>query len=394
LTFAAFITRVRANCVNSYCSTLSDCGSGCNFCCGNGVGYCSADPCSGGNSTPAPSFYEAQASIGHPSIEQTPFYEVQGSIDVDTLENSIFYFHGVLYLLENIGCGYAEHAGKWFPDFEGHSYARIRELKTGHVVSNISSSIGFAFISAFPDYKHDRVWLFGINFDRCHGTHKGNYVNSWWSSDLVVWDNAPAVQNYSTYNTEVSAVDLAPKGMESHAFVMILEPFGFLINNDPTGNLTAFGAGWLKPSTGTAAPKSAPSGGPSIRFSNGYYYIFTGGRNVELYRSQDLLNWAASPFNPLIKPSAADANVAPLAGFNQSFEEKGFGPMHDCPTCWDLNSNDGDVCCMTEELNESWLVWGASTQGGKPKPPVMHGSTNAVGHATMPLSQLLEKYFS
>jgi hypothetical protein len=175
---------------------------------------------------------------------------------------------------------------------------------------------------------------------------------------------------------------------------MILESFGYLVNNDPNGNLTAAGKGWVKPLTGTKPPH-APSGGPSIRYSEGYYYTITGGSTVDLFRSNDLTNWVASPHNPMIKPTTPDANIAPLAGFNRSYERKGFGPMHDCPSCWDHNSNDGDLCCLNtpEPLNESWLVWGASTQGRHPTPPVTHGSTNAVGRAPIALAELLAGSF-
>ena len=26
---------------------------------------------------------------------------------------------------------------------------------------------------------------------------------------------------------------------------------------------------------------------------------------------------------------------------------------------WDINSNDGDVCCMEPGSTESWFIWGA-----------------------------------
>lgn len=160
-----------------------------------------------------------------------------------------------------------------------------------------------------------------------------------------------------------------------------------MLNNAPDGNLTS---GWFKPDQ--VAPH-APSGGPSIRFANGHYYVITGGRTVELYRSPDLKNWTASPHNPMIHPTPADAKVAPYAGFPDSWQRKGFGPNMDNWQAWDWNSNDGDVCCMSPNSTTSWLVWGASTQGQHPRPPVQHGCTNAVGSAPMPLAELLGKYF-
>jgi hypothetical protein len=51
---------------------------------------------------------------------------------------------------------------------------------------------------------------------------------------------------------------------------------------------------------------------------------------------------------------------------------KGFDNMMKNFSAWDHYSNDGDVCCTDQEAavaaghgssNQSWLVWGASTQG-------------------------------
>lgn len=316
-------------------------------------------------------------------------YTVHGSIDVGTLENSLFLWKSTMYVLENLGCGYIDHAGLWFPAFKGHSYARVRQLDSGIVIANISSTIGFAFISAFPDYKYNRMWLFGVDVERCNGTYRGTKVQAWWSNNLLDWKTDVAIPDYKTYNVEVSAVPKSPVGLSPHRYVMILESFGFMLNNDPDGNLTRSGSWVLAKSK---APH-APSGGPSIRFSDGFYYILTGGHNVELYRSPDLQTWQPSQYNPLIEPTPADAKIAPYAGFAASADRKGFAPMEANWTLWDWNSNDGDVCCMSPEANMSWLVWGASTQGRHPKPPVKHGSTNAIGTSTMLLPDLLASYY-
>ena len=127
---------------------------------------------------------------GHPVPPPTPRpYESIGSIDIDTYENTIFWWAKKTFVLESkpqpplpptpthptpfrnaelrrscwsdIPCTYQDHAGQWFPAFKGHSYARIRDFMTGEVVANISSTIGFGFVNSFPDYDHNRLWLFG-----------------------------------------------------------------------------------------------------------------------------------------------------------------------------------------------------------------------------------------
>jgi hypothetical protein len=98
-----------------------------------------------------------------------PLYTKQGSIDVGTYENTIFYWNKTLYNLENIPCSYWDHAGIWDPSWGNHSYARVREFVSGTVISNITSSRAFGFVSAFPDYENGVVWLFGTPADRCGG---------------------------------------------------------------------------------------------------------------------------------------------------------------------------------------------------------------------------------
>ena len=93
-------------------------------------------------------------------------YVTKGAVEVNTFENSIFLYHGSLYLLENIPCSYAQHCGRWDPAFANHSYARIRRMDDGATVVNITSTIGYGFVSAFVDEDFDTVWLFGTQCDR------------------------------------------------------------------------------------------------------------------------------------------------------------------------------------------------------------------------------------
>ena len=72
--------------------------------------------------TRAPSTTAPTPATRAPTPSPPPYlYTVEGSIDVGTLENSVFQWKGKMYLLENFGCGYIDHAGKWFPQFKGHS---------------------------------------------------------------------------------------------------------------------------------------------------------------------------------------------------------------------------------------------------------------------------------
>lgn len=281
-----------------------------------------------------------------------------------------------------------DHAGRWFPAFANHSYARVRDLMTGVVVSNVTSTIAFGFLSAYPDFQQGQLWLFGVDDDRCVGQHKGTYVRAWWSSDLTTWDTAVAIPNIQTYNVEVARVDVVPAGLPHHTHVMILESFIFMAVDAPHGNLT--GSPWFRLQS---VDPPAPSGGPSIRFSDGYYYIITGGHTVELFRTSDFKSWENSVHNSFIKPTPDDATESPYCDFPDTAETKGFGPMKHHYRLWDWFSNDGDVCCIDPAVNGSWVVWGASTQGRTPTPPVKVGTSNAIGYSPLPLPKLLAKYF-
>eukprot|EP00039_Didymoeca_costata_P007837 m.104457 g.104457 ORF g.104457 m.104457 type:complete len:145 (-) comp13843_c0_seq2:18-452(-) len=69
----------------------------------------------------------------------------------------------------------------------------------------------------------------------------------------------------------------------------------------------------------------------------------------------------------------------------------------DNPHSWDENSNDADLCCIHENVSDTYIIWGASTQGRSPKPPLTgtDAGTNVVGMARgVPLQHFLPLYFN
>ena len=347
-------------------------------------------------------------------------------------------------MLENIGCKYLDHAGQWFPEFADHSYARVRDFTTGNVVANISSSIGFGFLNAFPDYDHGRLWLFGTPADRCHGNcgvcngsscpHRPSCtsIQSWWTSEHVPtsFETAVAIPAGTedlphTFNQGVSRVRVPGPGMPPHGYVMISEGERpskidrFFINNDPDGNLTAAGSGWSYPEQ---HPHPGPSGGVSMQWAPdsdpskpGWYYTVTGGGSVGFARSRDLKKWEGG-YRVAMSQQAdlqhrGEYQVAAYNGFAESATRKGFDAMA-APanwTKWGYANNDGDVCCADQDAAEKhghgrsphgWLVWGASTQG-RPcgiarADGVQTCQTNAVGRfnaSKMSLAEMMASFF-
>lgn len=391
-----------------------------------------------------------------PSPPPSPpqLYKRVGSIDVETFENTLFYWEGRILNVENIPCSYWEHAGVWAPEvFGNHSYARIRDFQTGEVLVNVTATIGFGFVTAFPDYDRGVLYLFGVPSDRCQGNGHAQDVWTWWTSDPALEDSsfrtAVAFQlNQTTYNVGVSRVAPLPRGpagtaggdsdslgeskahaawlemhtrvrrekgaqpLPPHNFVMMLECFHFAINAGT--NLTS---GWtLLPNT--TAPQGAPCGGPTMRYNpnDGYYYILTGGRYVYMYRTLDFVSWEESNPSPFIAPDEGDAEVAPFQNFPAAATTKGSPPnLHvGIPeayprrpfvpywqgsnwTSWVENSNDADICCLHANVSDAaYIIWGASTQGRPPSLPLTgtDAGTNAVGIAQgLPLWEMLTAYF-
>jgi len=339
-------------------------------------------------------------------------FTTKGAIEVDTNENSVFLWHGEVYVLENIPCYYTEHASRWDERFANASYSRIRREDDGSIVTNISATIGYGFVSAFVDEDFDTVWFFGSACNRCisnkdQGCVSERRVTAWVSSDVKLQRWSAPVDlggTVATYNVEVarvraSAAHQAANGLPPHSYVMILEEEQrYLVNAALDGNLRD---GWSA-IPGSKVPKV--NGGPSIRYSelDGYYYALLGGHTVDLFRTKDFKTWESSPNAPFLAPSAADAQISNLFGFTpQRAAARGFTPMAGAAnvTRWDLNSNDADVCCMTKDArfaNTSLVVWGAGTQGRPPKAPLTKANhcANVIAQAPMSLPQLLAAHFA
>ena len=332
-------------------------------------------------------------------------YTTRGAIDVDTNENTLFLWQGELYVLENIPCYYSEHASRWDARYANASYARIRRMDDGAIVTNITSSIGFGFLSAFVDEDLGAVWLFGSLCNRCVNGNQGcgegtRKVQAWSNrpnrSSLLVWDTAVAAGTFPTYNVEVtrvrsSATEQEATGLPPHRYAMILELSPrFALNNNADGDLTQ---GWF-PIPGAIDPPD--NGGPSIRWNplDSMYYAILGGTHVELIRTRDFKVWERSPNRPFIEPSPADGTIAPYAGFPELAQARGFVPMENTSR-WDWNSNDADVCCMNSKADVSYVVWGAGTQGRTPHPPLTKANhcANVIATANISLPQLLANHF-
>ena len=292
-------------------------------------------------------------------------YKVLGSVSTGVLEASIFVWHGTEMMLENVYCedskpGYPspDHFGKYDRRFANHSYARIRELKTGRFVANISETIGTSFVSPFVDTGTDTLWLAANNEDRCvHQCGVGVLVLS--SKDLNRFTSALAM-DIKTCNIDIVRVPSPPPSLPAHRYAMLVEDNTIYLNNQADGNLSH---GWFK--GGRIDYPGAPGGGPSINYVDGYYYTLTGGNKVYVSRSNDLKTWEGP--KEFCRPTADDAKVAPLVNFPAEASARGFGALGANWTEWDWFTGQGWAAAGVD--GGTWLMWDASTQGGKSRLP-------------------------
>ena len=100
---------------------------------------------------------------------------------------------------------YWGHAEQWLPEYTNHSYIRIRDLETGDVVSNISTSIGFGFGAAFVDYDHGQLWISATANDRAstaprpHGPPADHCNGSHWECNGVWVFNSSDLKTFTRY---------------------------------------------------------------------------------------------------------------------------------------------------------------------------------------------------
>ena len=310
------------------------------------------------------------------------------------------------------------HAESWNPEYKGHSYIRIRELATGRIVTNITSSIGFGFGAAFVDYEHGNLWISATANDRVgHSSPRpygpdhsfcGHWECGIWvfnSSDLVTWTRTKTDVDpkLGTPNTDIGRVyrgaHPVPPNLPPHRYVMATESGRpWIVNNNADGDLTH---GWI-----TLSDKQASGGShacPSVRYlpSDGYYYTVSDGHVIYLQRSKDLLHWETASVN-FVENSPGDVLTASsvMASAAENLRKSHANLSFPVREKWDHDANDADFCCESwggaspskGAPNGSFVIWGADGQGGSGFHAGPEGFA-AIGTSNLTLAQLLQSYF-
>lgn len=357
--------------------------------------------------------------------------------------------NGSMYIMESV----ATHpCNKLFPvagagNSGACSYFRIRELRTGRIVSNVSHAIDHDFCSAVADHARDTLWVFCAAFGRrnklhpgpCSKGYDGCYVGAWktkLSGDLDSWSpTAKALTLFPGMGMANNDVTLAtgrlPGVAEPHQAVMIIEADRgnwsrghtypeFAINTGSDGDL---GKNW-KLLNGSQYRIAASSGhrltdgegtgdAPTLRFDaeEGYYYSLGGGwitNGPARSKTLQVGSWEVSPLMPIAIPAARAANhsLPPIdqqAGVNKELysniwrnQEPSVLAKIDLfvknMTAWNWGVTDPDVCC-SDGKSPSYMLHTLSQQGGKLPPGTTTWNMAALGTVNASLFEWLRGYF-
>jgi alpha-L-fucosidase len=221
-----------------------------------------------------------------------------GTIECDLVEATPVVFKRQLYRFEYVRARY------YRKNKLGRPYFRFIHVATGRPTPPFA--IGYELGSAYAEA--DTMYAYGV---KGWGT---DTVYVFWSKDLQHWSSAVALKlpGWAIYNTSVC------KG--KGRYVMAFEvgkpaevagrPFTnrFAVSDDLVH--------WQLLPEPHVFTKERYSACPSIRYLDGYFYMFyleaRPGPTYEthLVRSTDLVHWESSPLNPVLRHGPEDRRVA------------------------------------------------------------------------------------
>jgi hypothetical protein len=223
-----------------------------------------------------------------------------GTIDLDLVETTPVVFHGRLLRYEYV-------RDRYLPNKTGDSYFRFVDVETGEPTPGFAK--GFHLGSAFVD--GDKMVVTGTD------TWGGHQVELFWSADLITWQSKTVLNlpRHKIYNTSICKVDEPNQAVH---YVMMFE-----IGAPPEETGAAFTARFAKSNdlmTWELTPadcvyaKDRYTAPHCLRYLDGYYYNFYleahQGYEMRVVRSRDLVEWQASPLNPVLRHSPEDKRIA------------------------------------------------------------------------------------
>ncbi len=267
-------------------------------------------------------------SVARPKIKK------HGTIDVDLVETTPVVFRGKLYRFEYVRQRYGGNT-------TGDAYFRFVDHDTG--APSAAFAHGYHLGSAFVD--KDRLIVPATNI------WDGERVDLFVSEDMKEWAswNALNLPGYGIFNTSLCRA--------ADDYVLMFE-----VGKPPEIAGHRFTARFARSKDLRRWELSAPectyakdryTAPHCLRYLDGFYYNFylesvRGSYEQRVVRSPDLIDWEASPLNPVLQASDEDKRIA---NPNLDAEERG-----KIATAKNINNSDIDFCEYKGKLviNYSW----------------------------------------
>jgi len=266
-------------------------------------------------------------------IDGRPLITKLGTIDVDIVETTPVVFNGKVYRFEYIRDIYWNNK-------TDDSYFRFIDHETGQATKSFAK--GFHLGSAYVD--EGTIYVTAVdNWD-------GEKVFIFASKDMEHWESWLAFElpGFGIFNTTMIKDD--NKYVLMYEIGKPEEEAGerFTAHFATSTDLKEWN---ILPSKYNYA-KDRYTAPHCLRYLDGYYYNFyleySKGFEMRVVRSKDLLNWEASPMNPVLRFSDADRKIA-----NKNIPEKFLNKI---AIAENRNNSDIDFCEFNGKLiiNYSW----------------------------------------
>ena len=278
-------------------------------------------------------FVACEGLQSSPHQGKKPLIVKLGTIDCDLVETTPITFKGKVYRFEYV-------RERYWDNKTGDSYFRFVDHETGAFSKPFAK--GFHLGSAFVH--DDKIIVTAVD------KWDGEQVHLFISDDMVTWENRLAFElsGYGIFNTSLTH--------DREKYILMFEigkpeekagkrfTANFAVSNDLKQ--------WDVLSSDHNYAKDRYTAPHCLRYHNGYYYNFYleahNGYEMRVVRSKDLVEWVASPLNPVLVASPKDRQIA-----NSNLSEELIQQTLDEENS---NNSDMDFCEFNGKLiiNYSW----------------------------------------
>lgn len=260
--------------------------------------------------------------LGYPKIKKLGIVSMNG-------ESTPFVWNGKLMRLELEDASMGTDLG-----FKTH--AIVRERESGKVISRFGE--GCYYYSFYME--NDTAYVIGTKSNV--GKHSGSTFLVYESKDLINWSCRELLSRpgWAYCNTSLTKGDdeyvLLMEAAEPSEVLGIPYTFFFAKSKDMIN--------WTFMDNDHCLSRERYNGGPYMRYSNGWYYIFSVTQlplyhyTNYVYRTKDFETYEIAPYNPILMPDNDDKIISPYAC--DLDEEK----LERIRTGFNINNSDIDMC--------------------------------------------------